>query len=94
MVCSQPMDPGAVNLIKATLDIDIQTNSNQEEINMCQAVEEWKQELLDEGEKLGIEKGENAILKALIQNSGLSLNEIANMTCKPLSILESLAAQT
>ena len=81
---------------------------------MCQAVEEWKQELLDEGyangeksgiekgeklgiekgEKLGIEKGEKVILKALIQNSGLSLNEIANMTCKPLSILESLAAQT
>jgi hypothetical protein len=28
------------------------------------------------------------------ENSGLSLNEIANMTCKPLSILESLAAQT
>jgi hypothetical protein len=32
------MDPDAVNLIKAALDIDIQTNSNQEEINMCQAV--------------------------------------------------------
>ena len=24
---------------------------------MCQAVEEWKQELLDEGEKIGINKG-------------------------------------
>ena len=66
----QHMDPDAVNLIKAALNLDIQTNSNQEEINMCQAVEEWKQELLDEGyangeksgfekgEKLGIEKGE------------------------------------
>ena len=65
---------------------------------MCQAVEQWKQELLDEGyangERSGFEKGENAILKAFIKNSGLSLNEIANMTCKPLSILESLAAQT
>jgi flagellar biosynthesis/type III secretory pathway protein FliH len=55
------MDPDAVNLLKAALDIDIQTNSNQEEINMCQAVEEWKQELLNEGyangEKSGIQKG-------------------------------------
>mgnify|MGYP003302222258 CR=1 FL=1 len=34
----QHMDPDAVNLIKATLNLDIQTNSNQEEINICQAV--------------------------------------------------------
>ena len=87
------MDPDAVNLIKATLNIDIQTNSNQEEINMCQAVEEWKQELLDEGEKIGIEKGEKLginkgkaeALICLMQNFKMSLEQ----ALKGLNIPES-----
>ena len=81
----QHMDPDAVNLIKATLNIDIQTNSNQEEINMCQAVEEWKQELLDEGEKLGIEKGKAEALICLMQNFKMSLEQ----ALKGLNIPES-----
>ena len=79
------MDPDAVNLIKATLNIDIQTNSNQEEINMCQAVEEWKQELLDEGEKLGINKGKAEDLICLMQNFKMSLEQ----ALKGLNIPES-----
>ena len=105
----QHMDLDAVNLIKTALNIDIKIDSNQEEINMCQAVEEWKQELLDEGyengkkagekagyengKKAGYENGEKAILKTLLQNSGLALEEIARMTRQPLSLLKSLAAQ-
>ena len=58
----QHMDPDAANLIYAALNIDISVNTNQKEINMCQAVEEWKQELLDEGyangEKDGYANGE------------------------------------
>ena len=58
----QHVDPDAANLIYAALNIDIPVNTNQKEINMCQAVEEWKQELLDEGyangEKDGYANGE------------------------------------
>ena len=45
----QHVDPDAANLIYAALNIDIPIHTTQKEINMCQAVEEWKQELLDEG---------------------------------------------
>ena len=78
----QHMDPDAVNLIKAALDIDIQTHSNQEEINMCQAVEEWKQELLDEGEKSGMNKGKAEgkaeALISLMQKLKLTLEQALN----------------
>jgi hypothetical protein len=74
----QHMDPDAVNLIKAALNIDIQTHSNQEEINMCQAVEEWKQELLDEGEKSGMNKGKAEALISLMQKLKLTLEQALN----------------
>ena len=76
----QHMDPDAANLVYAALDIDIQIHPNQKEINMCQAVEEWKQELFDEGyasgekdgyasgEKDGIEKGEKIGIDKVAQN--------------------------
>jgi predicted transposase YdaD len=99
------MDPDAVHLINTLLDIDIPVDDHKKENNMCQAVEEWKQELRDEGyangekvgyvngEKAGYANGEKAILKTLIQNSGLSLNEIAQMTNQPIALLQTLAAQ-
>jgi hypothetical protein len=101
----QHMDPDAVHLINTLLDIDIPVDDQKKENNMCQAVEEWKQELRDEGyangekvgyvngEKAGYANGEKAILKTLIQNSGLSLNEIAQMTNQPIALLQTLAAQ-
>ena len=107
------MDPDAIHLINTLLDIDIPVDDQKKENNMCQAVEEWKQELRDEGyvngekagyangekvgyangEKVGYANGEKAILKTLIQNSGLSLNEIAQMTQQPLALLQTLAVQ-
>ena len=85
----QHMDPDAMNLINTVLDIDIPIDYQKKENNMCQAVEDWKQELLDEG----YANGEKAILKTLIQNSGLSLSEIAQITQQPLAVLQNLAAQ-
>jgi flagellar biosynthesis/type III secretory pathway protein FliH len=103
------MDPDAIHLINTLLDIDIPVDDQKKENNMCQAVEEWKQELRDEGEKIGYANGEKAgyangekagyangekaILKTLIQNSGLSLSEIAQMTQQPLALLQTLAVQ-
>ena len=111
------MDPDAIHLINTLLDIDIPVDDQKKENNMCQAVEEWKQELRDEGyangekagyangEKAGYANGEKAgyangklvgekaILKTLIQNSGLSLSEIAQMTNQPIALLQTLAAQ-
>ena len=52
---------------------------------MCQAVEEWKQELLDEGEKLGINKGKTEDLICLMQNFKMSLEQ----ALKGLNIPES-----
>jgi hypothetical protein len=177
----QHMDPDAIHLINTLLDIDIPVDDQKKENNMCQAVEEWKQELRDEGyangekagyangekagyangekagyangekagyangekagyangekagyangekagyangekagyangekagyangEKAGYANGEKAgyangklvgekaILKTLIQNSGLSLSEIAQMTNQPIALLQTLAAQ-
>ena len=53
------MDPDAIHLINTLLDIDIPVDDQKKENNMCQAVEEWKQELRDEG----YANGEKAILK-------------------------------
>ena len=109
----QHMDPDAIHLINTLLDIDIPVDDQKKENNMCQAVEEWKQELRDEGyangekagyangekagyangEKAGYANGEKAILMTLIQNSGLSLSEIAKMTQQPLALLQTLAVQ-
>ncbi len=90
----QHMDTDAVHLIKAALNLDIKIDSEQKETNMCQAVEEWKQELLDEGkaqgEKVGYANGQLEMLKNIIQNTKLSLIEIAQMTGQPLSLIQSL----
>ena len=70
---------------------------------MCQAVEEWKQELLDEGyangEKAGIEKGEKAgidkskaqIAKNMLNAGNFTLQQIATLTELPLQTVENLA---
>ena len=70
---------------------------------MCQAVEEWKQELLDEGyangEKVGMEKGEKAgmekskaqIAKNMLNAGNFTLQQIATLTELPLQTVENLA---
>ncbi|MBO5752730.1 MAG: Rpn family recombination-promoting nuclease/putative transposase [Proteobacteria bacterium] len=99
----QHVDPDAANLIYAALNINIPIHKTQKEINMCQAVEEWKQELLDEGyangEKAGIEKGEKAgidkskaqIAKNMLNAGNFTLQQIAALTELPLQTVENLA---
>ena len=91
----QHMDPDAINLISAALDIDIQSHSNQKEINMCQAVEEWKQELLDagyaNGEKAGYANGKAQIAKNMLNTGSFSLEQIALLTELPIQTVQELA---
>ena len=81
----QHMDPDAVNLIKAVLNIDIQTDAKQGEINMCQAVEDWKQELLDEGRTEGKAEGKAEALVNLMQNFKLNLDQALSGLSIPTS---------
>jgi hypothetical protein len=45
------------------------------EINMCQAVEDWKQELLDEGRTEGRAEGKAEALVNLMQNFKLNMEQ-------------------
>ena len=86
------MDPDAANLIYAALNIDIPIHPNQKEINMCQAVEEWKQELLDEGyangerdgyangERDGIDKEKHNIAQNMILMDCFKYEDISRVT--------------
>ncbi len=87
----QHVDPDAANLIYAALDIDIPVHSNQKEINMCQAVEEWKQELLDEGYANGERASKAQIAKNMLNAGNFTLKQIATLTGLPLQTVENLA---
>ena len=91
----QHMDPDAVNLIKTALNINIKIDLNQKEINMCQAVEEWRQEIWDEGKKEGRKEGYNegkcTIASNMLNKGQFSLIEIATLTELPLQTIQALA---
>ena len=91
----QHVDPDAAHLIYAALNINIPIHKTQKEINMCQAVEEWKQELLDEGyangEKAGIDKSKAQIAKNMLNAGNFTLQQIAALTELPLQTVENLA---
>ena len=91
----QHMDPDAVNLIKTALNINIKIDLNQKEINMCQAVEEWKQEIWDEGKKEGkkegYDEGKCTIASNMLNKGQFSLIEIATLTELPLQTIQALA---
>lgn len=75
------VDPDTANAIQAFTKIRID-NSDGKEVNMCQAVEEWKEDLLNEGRQAGEQRGEERItklVKALADSKQYSLERITQI---------------
>ena len=87
------LDSLAANVINVCTNSKLPLTTNQEDdVNMCQAIDEIREDSRNEGRNEGSNNARKEMALKLLQKGTMSLPEIAELTELPLAEIEALQA--
>ena len=84
------MSREAVHLLNTFLDLGLKIPEKEEKVVVCKAVKEMKRFLVHEGEKKGMQKGEDRIILSMLRRKSTP-EQIHRLTGVPLNRILAIA---